>query len=108
VRLGLPIRSGPVGEPEVRLVNERCRVQRFIAFPMLPLSLRRLVELVIDERQQLVVGPPVPLPQLREEMRHCSLTRVAHVYRANMPRPHATAATGGRRQRRCSTEGMDR
>lgn len=58
-------------------VDEGGGVQRVVPLPAPSLSMREPVQLVVDERQQLVEGAPIPRPELLEQAGHGVLVRGA-------------------------------
>jgi hypothetical protein len=63
----LPCGSRLVSQPKVRLVDQRGRIEGLVTSPPVPLSAGEPVQLVVDQREELVESAPVPCSQLLEQ-----------------------------------------
>jgi hypothetical protein len=75
-------------ELQIRLVDERRRVQREVASPAMPVPVRQRPQLGVHEGEELAERVPVTRLQLAQEVRDCGLTRFGH--RGHPPHPAAT------------------
>lgn len=67
MRVTRPLRSRLICEPEIRLVNERCAVERVAVVPAPSLLMREPMQLVVNQRQQLIQCIAVSNAQLAKE-----------------------------------------